>query len=300
MIKSCQVCMRCRSGCQLVAAIPSARLLTSAPALLPCCLPQVKEEDLLETIDLLTAWREARHDAAPQPADPGEWKERLSRIRASLESGGQCDRCSAAVRVLCVTPCACLLCVDCTSLDRTRCPKCETPYKMQVRGWTHAGLAAPLARDGSACAVPGHLLHWVVTPPSKVWVPGSGCCWLAVVWDGVSDERNGALTHKQGAVQVADLEHVSVPVSLGLLCLLACLQETNDPGRLRDNPNPQWAVPEELIEFQPAYTQQGVQRRCAAGFTTYAACVSPSPVWGFARLPAAAPAPVLLWATVGG
>jgi hypothetical protein len=195
--------MRCRPGCQLAAAIPSALLLTTAPALLPCCLPQVKEEDLLETIDLLTAWREARRDAAPQPADPGESQERLSRIRTGLESGGQCDRCPAAVRVLCVTPCACLLCVDCTSLDRTRCPKCGTPYKMQVRGWACGGMAAPLARDGSACAVAGHLLHWVVTPPSKVWVLGSGCCWLAVC--GMEYLMNGtkALTHKQGTVQVS-------------------------------------------------------------------------------------------------
>lgn len=62
-----------------------------------------------------------------------EWAARAAHIRECLEEGGACDRCGAVVRVLCVAPCACLLCVDCASSQRTACPKCTMHYRMQVR-----------------------------------------------------------------------------------------------------------------------------------------------------------------------
>lgn len=64
-----------------------------------------------------------------------EWAGRAAHIRACLEEGGACARCSAVVRVLCVAPCACLLCVDCASSERTACPQCGEPYRMQARRW---------------------------------------------------------------------------------------------------------------------------------------------------------------------
>ena len=35
------------------------------------------------------------------------------------------------------------------------------------------------------------------------------------------------------------------------------MHSKNDPTRLRDNPHPKWDVPLHLIEWQPAYAQQG-------------------------------------------
>lgn len=35
------------------------------------------------------------------------------------------------------------------------------------------------------------------------------------------------------------------------------MQAAADPARRADNPKPKWAVPQQLIEFQPAYTQRG-------------------------------------------
>lgn len=35
------------------------------------------------------------------------------------------------------------------------------------------------------------------------------------------------------------------------------LQGKNDPARLKDNSCPKWSVPQELIEWQPAYAQRG-------------------------------------------
>ena len=39
-------------------------------------------------------------------------------------------------------------------------------------------------------------------------------------------------------------------------------QAVDDPDRLADNPHPKWAVPHELIEWQPAYAQQGAITAC--------------------------------------
>lgn len=61
-----------------------------------------------------------------------DWQRRAAHIRTSLEEGGACERCGAAVRVLVVAPCACLLCVDCAATDRERCACCASPYAMQV------------------------------------------------------------------------------------------------------------------------------------------------------------------------
>lgn len=35
------------------------------------------------------------------------------------------------------------------------------------------------------------------------------------------------------------------------------MQPTTAPERFKDNPNPKWEVPQELIEWQPAYHQKG-------------------------------------------
>ena len=40
------------------------------------------------------------------------------------------------------------------------------------------------------------------------------------------------------------------------------MQPVDDPDRGLVNPNPQWAVPLELIEWQPVYHQQGAVGEC--------------------------------------
>lgn len=127
---------------------------------------QVLEQDVVETMQLLTRRHINMQQLAPDPAAAGpsrqqplvqlchaaeeeegkppplqqlldeagpEWSRRARHIRACLEEGGACDLCSSVVRVLCVTPCACLLCVTCASLDRERCPQCWQEYYMQAR-----------------------------------------------------------------------------------------------------------------------------------------------------------------------
>jgi hypothetical protein len=44
------------------------------------------------------------------------------------------------------------------------------------------------------------------------------------------------------------------------------------PERRRDNPNPKWAVPVQLIEFQPAYAQRGGPPACRTPFFQSLAC----------------------------
>jgi hypothetical protein len=121
---------------------------------------QVVESDVVETLQLLTlryvhmnGATSAAAGPAPEPlvhhaeelgghpplnelfgqAGPAA-AARMRHIRACLEEGGACEACSAVVRVICATPCACLLCVGCASLDRERCPRCDTAYHMQVLG----------------------------------------------------------------------------------------------------------------------------------------------------------------------
>ncbi|KAK9807648.1 hypothetical protein WJX72_005276 [[Myrmecia] bisecta] len=135
-----------------------------------CCLAGTcnlvaQEADLQETIDLLAA-----RLGLPKAAVHGPpWVEEahpLAGVEAQLRAGGLCQLCSAPSRLLIVTPCAHLLCVDCTIQTRLCCPlpSCQQAYRMQA---------------------------------------------------------------------------------------------VNEPERLATNPRPKWPVPFELIEWQPAYTQQG-------------------------------------------
>ena len=210
------------------------------------CRLQVLQTDLDETMALLThrhlsmlRQEQGQQGGGEQPAHRGEqqqdlpplaellaespaaWQERAAHIRASLEFGGSCELCLAAVRVLFVTPCACLLCVDCASLERTRCARCETPYLMQVC----IGLIRGRPLACFACPAP-----------------------MACLFTHPNDNK----------------PH---PTCFAALC---GPQAVDDPSRLADNPNPKWEVPLELIEWQPAYAQQGA--------SPAAYCVSGS--WG--------------------
>ena len=129
------------------------------------CVLQVSQDDLFETLDLLTKqlgveFPCSKLDGPPFLPESHEMK----RVEDSLCHGGLCDRCQKQYRILFVTPCACLTCVDCTATNRLACSHCRTPYTMH------------------ACS---------------------------------------------------------------------------DPSRLKDNPNPKWDVPWDLIEWQPAYAQHG-------------------------------------------
>jgi hypothetical protein len=93
--------------------------------------------DVRECLELLAASAACAAGAAP-PApegqgppffDPGH---PLTHVEAALLRGGACQRCGDAVRVVFAAPCACVLCVDCTSRDREACARCATPYQMQA------------------------------------------------------------------------------------------------------------------------------------------------------------------------
>jgi hypothetical protein len=156
------------------------------------CRLQVLQTDLDETMALLThrqlskLRQQRQQESGEQPAhrgelqqdlpplaellaeSPGVWQARAARIRASLEFGGSCELCLAAVRVLLVTPCACLLCVDCASLERTRCARCETPYLMQV--------CMALVFTGACWPA----LHVLPQPPPIYTSQTAKCCILTV------------------------------------------------------------------------------------------------------------------------
>nr|KYP44147.1 F-box protein At3g54460 family [Cajanus cajan] len=80
-------------------------------------------EDIQETMDML----------AQSGLDPtsGEY----SSIRFILLYGGHCVRCKEWCRLPLVTPCRHLLCLDCVSIDNTKCtyPGCGKLYEMQSR-----------------------------------------------------------------------------------------------------------------------------------------------------------------------
>lgn len=171
-----------------------------------------------------------------------EWAARAAHIRACLQEGGACDRCAAVVRVLCVAPCACLLCVDCASSQRTACPKCAQPYRMQVR-WL---------REGSVCCGGGTCSAWRPRCPRAV-LPFMCClhvCCESLLTSCLHDQPSGLTfaTH--------------CPTNRPPTLHQRSTQPVDDPGRLADNPHPKWEVPLELIEWQPAYTQRGGLQLC--------------------------------------
>ena len=122
------------------------------------CVLQVLHSDVVETLQLLTMRHLAQqHTQQAQLGSPPahrqeqqqaleplaqllqragqDWRDRADHIQASLEGGGACDKCGSLVRVLCVTPCACLLCVDCASPDQDpprACIRCGEAFRMQV------------------------------------------------------------------------------------------------------------------------------------------------------------------------
>ncbi|EFJ45793.1 hypothetical protein VOLCADRAFT_93875 [Volvox carteri f. nagariensis] len=138
---------------------------------LSCCVAGstnnvVKEEDLLETLQLLCErlGLPAPPGAPQQPplsgsgggsraaaGGPGSasvsvggvlslgppWlpgDHPLKRVEEGLRYGTECQVCGEFVRQPMVTPCGHLACLDCTASDRERCPlpSCRTPYLMQA------------------------------------------------------------------------------------------------------------------------------------------------------------------------
>lgn len=95
---------------------------------------QAKEADILETLQLLCA----RH-ALSEPSEHATptylpATHRLARLEAAMRSGGVCDACGTAVRMVVVTPCAHMLCAGCASSDSTACVAsgCGVKYKIQA------------------------------------------------------------------------------------------------------------------------------------------------------------------------
>ncbi|KAL2337165.1 hypothetical protein Fmac_011611 [Flemingia macrophylla] len=80
-------------------------------------------EDIQETMDMLV-------QSGLDPTS-GEY----SSIRYNLLYGGHCVRCKEWCRLPLITPCRHLLCLDCVSIDNTKCtyPGCSKLYEMQSR-----------------------------------------------------------------------------------------------------------------------------------------------------------------------
>ncbi|KAK7323306.1 hypothetical protein VNO77_26773 [Canavalia gladiata] len=80
-------------------------------------------EDIQETMDMLVQ--------SGLDATSGEY----TSIRYNLLYGGHCVRCKEWCRLPLITPCRHLLCLDCVSIDNTKCtyPGCSKLYEMQNR-----------------------------------------------------------------------------------------------------------------------------------------------------------------------
>ncbi|BAT93390.1 hypothetical protein VIGAN_07234200 [Vigna angularis var. angularis] len=80
-------------------------------------------EDIQETMDMLV-------QSGLDPTS-GEY----TSIRCNLLYGGHCVRCKEWCRLPVITPCRHLLCLDCVSIDHTKCtcPGCSKLYEMQSR-----------------------------------------------------------------------------------------------------------------------------------------------------------------------
>lgn len=78
-------------------------------------------EDIQETMDMLVK--------NGLDSTSGEY----TSIRYSLLFGGHCVRCKAWCRLPLITPCRHMLCLDCVSIDKTKCtyPGCDNLYEMQ-------------------------------------------------------------------------------------------------------------------------------------------------------------------------
>lgn len=93
---------------------------------------QPNTEDVLETLQILA--REHGFDVPEGPAtfaDMVPLSHPLARVETALRHGGLCDACAASSRMLLITPCAHMLCVDCTAKDSTACCVCCATYKQQ-------------------------------------------------------------------------------------------------------------------------------------------------------------------------
>eukprot|EP00884_Botryococcus_braunii_P005336 jgi/Botrbrau1/14803/Bobra.0370s0001.1 len=102
-----------------------------------CCVAgainlRVKEEDVQETLDLI-ADRLGYSKPAPLGMGPPwvDGSHPLANVEGALRYGAPCEVCGAHARLPCVTPCAHILCLACTSRDKYKCVKCGTAYRMQ-------------------------------------------------------------------------------------------------------------------------------------------------------------------------
>jgi len=95
-------------------------------------LLSVQLKDLHPTLELVA---EKNDFPPPGPLEYGEpfcgCDHPLRTQEEGLIYGGVCKKCENYVRAPILTPCACLLCIDCAAKERTKCPQCSTPYLMQ-------------------------------------------------------------------------------------------------------------------------------------------------------------------------
>eukprot|EP00892_Ulva_mutabilis_P003989 jgi/Ulvmu1/1962/UM012_0123.1 len=89
-------------------------------------------EDVLETLQILA--RTHGYDVPEGPATHADMvppSHPLAHVETALRNGGPCDACAAPSRMILATPCAHVLCVDCTAKDSHTCCVCGAPYRQQ-------------------------------------------------------------------------------------------------------------------------------------------------------------------------
>lgn len=99
------------------------------------CDLQVSNEDLWDTLELLSDRQGLQMPSKDTFISGPPYLDEihpLRRIEDTLCHGGICDTCSQYYRILFVTPCACITCVDCTAIDRYKCSHCGEPYTMHA------------------------------------------------------------------------------------------------------------------------------------------------------------------------
>lgn len=62
------------------------------------------------------------------------------------------------------------------------------------------------------------------------------------------------------------------------------MQAVGDPERLKTNPRPKWAVPEEVIEWQPSYVQRGAFALNCSSNSSSARVLGPSSISSSVRV----------------
>ncbi|KAG2372532.1 F-box protein [Vigna angularis] len=159
-------------------------------------------EDIQETMDMLV-------QSGLDPTS-GEY----TSIRCNLLYGGHCVRCKEWCRLPVITPCRHLLCLDCVSIDHTKCtcPGCSKLYEMQSR------LPRP-ENPNPKWPVPKDLIE--LQPSYKqacIYMSSNSSC-MALLMDGTM------AMHKEQVISRAHRMGASRPIHVETLAMHGTIEE---------------------------------------------------------------------------